>query len=327
MRVFGKFVGRVLLALIVVAVGLWNFGPYEDVSFDTDFDETQLDDGVQAYFDAGEAQVPNIRPDSHKRVIWAGEAEAKTPLSVVYFHGFSASSQEIRPVPDEVAAALGANLIYTRFQGHGRDGDAMAEATVGGWMADAVEALAVARRVGDRVIIMSASTGGTLAAMALHKPELQKDVAGVVFVSPNFGVNNPAAPMLTLPAARYWLPLLIGKTRSFEPSSAEHGRQWTTTYPTTAVLPMAASVKVATSLDYSTVMLPALFHYSKGDQVVRPEMTQRIAAQWGGSVTTVRPELSKGDDPNQHVISGDIVSPGQTARSVAAILEWYARLL
>ena len=105
-------------------------------------------------------------------MICAGAAETKAPLSIVYLHGFSASSEEIRPVPDDVAAALGANLVHTRFKGHGRDGDAMAEGSVPTWMADAVEALAVARRVGKKVMIMSTSTGGTLAALALHRPEL-----------------------------------------------------------------------------------------------------------------------------------------------------------
>ena len=170
--------------------------------------------------------------------------------------------------------------------------------------ADVVEALAVARRIGDKVLILSTSTGGTLTALALHKPELQKDVVGVVFVSPNFGVNNPAAPMLTLPAARYWLPLLVGKTRSFEPCNEAQALHWTTIYPSTAVFPMAASVKAVIALDYSDLKIPALFYYAKGDKVVRADVTQRISAQWGGDVTTVRPE----------------------ARSVAAILEWYGEL-
>jgi hypothetical protein len=150
MRTFGKLAGRVLMALMVVGIAMWLFGPYEDVSFDAAYDESQLDGGVDAYLEAREAQVLNIRDNSEKRVIWAGAVEVKTPVAVVYMHGFSASSQEIRPVPDDVAAALGANLIYTRFQGHGRDNDAMSESTVKGWMADTVEALAIARRVGGK---------------------------------------------------------------------------------------------------------------------------------------------------------------------------------
>ncbi|MDE1130052.1 MAG: hypothetical protein OSA49_00680 [Ascidiaceihabitans sp.] len=172
MRTVGKFIGRILLALIVVGITMWFLGPYEDTSFETTFDQSLLDNGVGAYFKSQEIPILNIRENSEKRVIWAGDEDAKTPLSVVYLHGFSASSQEIRPVPDDVASSLGANLIYTRFQGHGRDSAAMAEGTVKGWMADVVEALAVARRVGDKVLILSTSTGGTLTALALHKPEL-----------------------------------------------------------------------------------------------------------------------------------------------------------
>jgi pimeloyl-ACP methyl ester carboxylesterase len=321
MRTFGKWLGRVLLMIVVLGVGLWVVGPYEPVDVNTKFDQTQLSDGVQAYFDQSEAAFSDIRPDSNKRVIWANEPEVKTPLSIVYFHGFSASSEEIRPVPDNVAAALGANLVYTRFQGHGRDGDAMAEATASNWMNDAVEALAVARAVGDKVIILTTSTGGTIAALALHEPELQNDVAGVVFVSPNFGINNPAAGVLPLPAARYWVPLVAGETRKFDPLNDGQAAHWTTTYPTVATLPMAAAVKAAVARDYSEVRVPALFQYAQNDRVVVAQATDRIAAQWGGPGTIVRPQLDDGDDPFFHVIAGDIMSPGQTARSSAAIFE------
>ena len=170
---------------------MWFLGPYEDTSFETTFDESLLADDVDAYFKSQEIPILNIRENSEKSVICAVNEEAKTPLSVVYLYGFFASSQEIRPVPDDVASALGANLVYTRFQGHRRDNStAIADGTVTGWMADVVEALTVARSIGDKVLTLSTSTGGTLTALALHKPELQKDVVGVVFVLPNFGVND-----------------------------------------------------------------------------------------------------------------------------------------
>ena len=42
----------------------------------------------------------------------------------------------------------------------------MAEATASGWMQDMAEGLAAARAVGDKVMVISTSTGGTLAAAA-----------------------------------------------------------------------------------------------------------------------------------------------------------------
>ncbi len=322
MRRFSWYFQRFLLYFATLLFAMWFFGPYEDVEFTTEFDETRLADGVDAYLAKVEAGFDDIRDQSEKHVIWAGAAEVKTPVSVVYFHGFSASAHEIRPVPDDLAKALGANLVYTRFQGHGRDGDAMGDATVKGWMADAVEALAVGRAVGEQVILVTTSTGGTLAALALHAPELQGNVAGVVFVSPNFGVNNPAAALLTMPGVRVWGPVVAGATQSFEPLNAAQGAHWTTSYPTIAAVPMAAAVKEAVGLDYAQVRIPALFYYADVDEVVSAAKTDKIMEGWGGAVTRVTPALTDADDPMSHVIAGDIMSPAQTEFATQTMLDW-----
>lgn len=310
------FVFGAVAALIVM-------GPYEPVETKASFDERVFGEGVQVYFESIESRFDDIRPDSAKRVIWApGQQERRSPLSVVYLHGFSASSEEIRPVPDKVAAALGANLVFTRFRGHGRTSDAMAEASVAEWMQDAAEALAAGRATGEEVIVISTSTGGTVAALALLQPELAERVKGVIFVSPNFGMQNPLAPLLTWPAARQWLPVLAGERRSFEPVNARQAAHWTTEYPSAAVFPMAAMVRHAARQDYSGVSIPALFYYSDEDKVVRPDITARIEASWGGKTTRISPMLTETDDPFAHVVAGDILSPGNTEAAAQAMLDW-----
>ena len=119
----------------------------------------------------------------------------------------------------------------------------MAEATADDWLNDTAEALAAARAVGEEVIVISTSTGGTLAALAATQPELIEGVKGIVFVSPNFGLNTPLEPLLTWPAARYLLPALAGDRYSFEPENEGQATFWTTEYPSVAILPMAALVK------------------------------------------------------------------------------------
>lgn len=316
------------IVLFLLALGglAYLFGPYEDVSLTANFDESLLDQGVAAHFATVEARHDNITPGVEKQVIWAADAEAKTPWAVLYLHGFSATSREIRPVPESVAVGLGANLILTRLQGHGQDGAALADATVQGWMQDVAEGLAVARRIGDRVLIIATSTGGTLATAAVLDDTLKQRVAGVVMVSPNFGIQNPLAPLLTFPAARYWLPMLAGKDRAFEPRNDGQAKYWTTAYPSVAVLPMAALVKKVSQLDVSEAGVPAFFFYAPEDQVVRSDLTGEIAARWGGPVKTLHPELGAEDDPYAHVIAGDIMSPGQTSSAVTAILDWAKEL-
>ncbi len=313
---------RALLALaLLLAAGLI-LAPREPVEMPPPVDEGRLDGGVDAYLAAREARYDDIRPDSHKRVIWTGAPETRTPLAIVYLHGFSASSQEIRPVPDMVAQALGANLVYARFSGHGRDGDAMAEATASDWLVDAAEALAVARAVGNPVVILATSTGATVATLALADSALREGVAGAILVSPNFGINNPLAPLLTWPGARYWLPLVAGQRRRFAPRNPGQAAEWTTEYPSTAVFPMAALVARARALDPATIPVPALFYYSDADQVVRPDLTDGVLARWGGPATRIAPTLAEGGDPFAHVVAGDIMSPGSTAPAAKAMIAW-----
>ncbi|UWR21460.1 carboxylesterase [Sulfitobacter sp. S190] len=317
-----KWTGRLMVLLVVAVLALWIFGPYEDAALTASFDDTVLEDGVDTYLAAREAAFDDITDGVQKQVIWAGAPEEKTPWSVVYLHGFSATAQEIRPVPDVVADALGANLVLTRLRGHGRSGDAMAEGSVAAWMEDTVEALAIAKRVGERVLVISTSTGGTLAAATAVDPTLSEGVAGHVLISPNFAVNNPMAPLLTFPAARYWLPIVAGERRSFEPLNDAQERYWSTEYPSVAVMPMAALVKAVNGLDLRAATAPALFIFADDDKVVSAEATQAAMAEWGGPVVAYKPALGESDDPSAHVLAGDIVSPGQTKPVTNEILRW-----
>ncbi len=321
-----RALGWVFMGLLVAVAALVAFGPREPAPLDMYFDSTQFDGGVAAHFARAEARFDDITPGTEKRVIWAGAPETRTEWSVLYVHGFSATSEEIRPVPDRVAQALGANLIYTRLQGHGRGPAAMAEATVAGWMADMAEGLAAAQAVGDKVLLIGTSTGATVITAAVNSPVDMDNVAGVVLVSPNYGINNPFARVLTWPAARTWAPWIAGDTISFTPRNDGQAKYWTTSYPSVATLPMGALIKAVNGLDHGLFLTPALFWYSDNDQVVRAEATDRIRRRWGADWGTVAtrayPDLQPGDDPSAHVVAGAIMSPSQTDMMVAGILGW-----
>jgi alpha-beta hydrolase superfamily lysophospholipase len=322
MRFIGKIISRFLLLLILAGGMLYIFGPYEDSDLTASFDESMLDGGIETYLEQAEARFDDITPGVEKQIVWVDKAETQAPWSVLYIHGFSATAQEIRPVPDQVAEALGANLIFTRLTGHGRGGDAMAEGSVSAWVHDVAEALAIARRTGERVLVISTSTGGTLAAAAALDPVQMEQVAGIVMISPNFGINNPAAPILTWPAARYWAPVIAGAERSFEPRNEGQARYWTTRYPSVAALPMAALVKEVMAADLSQARVPALFIYSQDDKVVVPAATAEVIGRWRLPTETIHPTPGPEDDPFNHVIAGDIMSPGQTAVTVDHIVTW-----
>lgn len=325
MRKFGKVLGRILAVLILIIGAIWLFGPYEKIDLKAGFEPRKFGEGVQVYFESIESQYPGIVPGTQKRVIWQdGFKEQRTPVSILYVHGFSATSQEIRPVPDRVADALGANLVYTRLQGHGLDGAALAAASPSVWMQDVAEGLAAARAVGEKVVVISTSTGGTLMAAAALDAEMSDKVVAMVFVSPNFGVNDPSAFLLTWPAARYWLPWVLGGERIYETDDPDKELYWTNPYPWSALPPMAALIKKVVALDFSTAQVPALFWISDNDSVVRQDISREVAGQWGGLTKIVGVTMGQGDDPSSHVIAGHIMSPGQTDVAVAGMLDWLA---
>lgn len=326
MKRFGKWLGGLLIGLLGLGSLAYFIGPYEPVETDVSFDPRRFGEGVGVYFESVESAYDDITEGVQKRVIWAGERETRTPVSVLFVHGFSATSEEIRPVPDRVAEALGANLVFTRLTGHGRPGAALAEASVRDWMEDLAEGLAAARAVGEEVIVMSVSTGGTLAALSALDAEMSAQVKGYVFISPNFGINDPMAPLLTMPGARHVLPLVAGAERSWEPVSERQERYWTTRYPTVAVFPMAALVKHAVARDYSGVTAPAFFHFSDKDLVVKPDVTREIAGRWGGPVTLAPLREEHDVSASHHVIAGDITAPEHTDRAVTLILSWIEEL-
>lgn len=324
MRDVLKWARRGLTVVLVGIAAAWVFAPREPVDLSMHFDDSLLIGGIDAYLAEREARFPDIRQGQQKQMVWAGTPETKTPISLVYIHGFSASAAEIRPVPDKLAAALGANLYFTRLAGHGRTGDAMAGPTVNDWMQDVAETLAIGRATGDRVIVVSTSTGATLATLAAADPKSMQGVAGVALISPNFKVKAPAARILTWPGVRWWGPLVAGKTRSFDTRNAAQLENWTASYPTVALLPMAESVRAAARMDHAGIMVPAVFLFDPQDPVVDHSKTKAVAAAWGGPVSVQRVRVGDADDA--HVIAGDILSPGQTDATVTRLAEWIAGL-
>lgn len=322
MRAFGKGLGRLLAALLVLGLGLWFGVPRTGIDRSIDFSEANIPADVEAWITGKEQQFSDIRPGDGKRILWAGEKGRKTPLSIVYVHGFSGSPAEIRPVPDEVARALGANLFFTRLAGHGRDGAAMAEASAEDWLFDMAEAMAIGRRLGDRVIVIGTSTGGTLAALAAGDPQLNEGLAGTVLVSPNFGLHAPAQWLLDAPFIESWGDMVAGETRAFTPLNADHARHWTTEYPTAALYPMARLIRAARAADHEQARTPALFLYAPADQVIDPARIPPVIAAWGGPTQVERREMQGDDDPYAHVVAGDILSPGQTEETIRIITDW-----
>ena len=273
---------------------------------------------------AAEANVPALRPGCEKQIVWADQAAVKTSVALVYIHGFSATGAELRPLPDVIAASLGANVFYARLTGHGQDGAAMGQATIEDWQKDVTEAIEIGQTIGDQIILMGGATGCTLATLALAQGAQAK---AMVHVSPNFGLRHRMAQLLMdMPGVRRWGHLVAGKTRSFAPISEAHTAFWTPKYPIEAVYPMADAVRAVRHADLQSITTPAMFAYNEADQDVHPTDIKKVISRWGAPVYVKLLEQGPDDDEMGHVMAGDVFSPKQTAPLAASVTAWLETL-
>lgn len=310
-----------LILLLVAAAILYAVGPRTPVDTAVTVDTRAISADPEAAIARSESNISGIRDGAQKQIVWAfPKSRARTPLAIVYVHGFSASAQEVRPLPDIVARELGANLYFTRLTGHGQNGEALARATVNDWINDLAEALAVGKAIGEKVVVIATSTGGALVTWAAAQPDLARDMDAAVLIAPNFRLKAAGSFLLTQPWGEQMAELIIGPERSFEPQNEEHAKHWTTRYPTRALMPMAATVDLANSVFPEVIELPALFIYAPDDAVVDQTATAAKASRWAGPHDVI--EVTDSADPSQHVIAGDILSPNTTERLAGSTAAW-----
>ena len=158
-----------------------------------------------------EQAIANIKPENNARIIWA-DSIRKTPYSIVYLHGFSVGPMEADPIHFEIAEHFGCNLYLARLAQHGIDDrETFADLTPKDLVDAAKEAIAIGKLIGEKTIVMSCSTGGTLSAyLAAHNPDM---IDIQVMYSPNFEIAIPFAGMLTMPWAEQIAYRLNGKYR------------------------------------------------------------------------------------------------------------------
>jgi len=323
----GLSLWKVLAAVIAVLLAVILLGPVNAFGPDTPTPRqappTTLNE-LDPWLAKSESVFKDLRPGTAKGIVWAEGEKRKTAWSVVYIHGFSATRLETAPVADQVAKALGANLFYTRLSGHGLNGEAMGQATAQDWMADTLEAIQIGQTLGDKVLVISCSTGSTLSSW-LGTTAQADQVNAFVFISPNFGLKNKMSELINGPWGKQIAYAVSGETISYEQTDPREAVAWTGSYPTKALFPMMALVKKVRDSDLSAFKKPLLVLYSAADQTVDPENIKQAFASMGSTQKTIDAVVyshSKG----QHVLAGEIRDPESVEPMATSIVKWTTSL-
>lgn len=188
---------RILLYVLSILTIIYLFGPHpEKPAYAVEMPAVPADAvQLEKYIKDMESRRP-VKPENEARIIWQNDSlKNKTEYAVVYLHGFSASQEEGDPVHQDFAKKFGCNLYLSRLAEHGLDtSDALIHLTADNYWESAKQALAIGKQLGQKVILMGTSTGGTQALqLAAAYPN---DVAALILMSPNIEINDPNAWIL-----------------------------------------------------------------------------------------------------------------------------------
>lgn len=176
-----------------------------------------------------------LRDDNQARIVWA-DSLRKTEYVVLYIHGFSASQGEGAPAHENIAREFGANLVLARLAGHGYRENQLGDFEAQSAWRDAKEFLSIAQAVGEKVIVMSTSTGCSYALnLALEFPDA---VHSLINLSPNIRVKDPTAKLLNDPWGEEIAEMVLGKQRKVLSDSIGHQQYWDTLYTVRALVEM-----------------------------------------------------------------------------------------
>jgi pimeloyl-ACP methyl ester carboxylesterase len=270
--------GGVLVALVFGYL----LGPHPSrPAYDTALPSVPAEaDALDQYVASGEA-LHKVKPNNEARIIWYDTLHhGKTPLVLLYLHGFSASQEEGNPVHLDFAARYGCNLFLSRLSEHGLDTpDAMVNLTADGLWNSAKQAYAIARQLGDSVIIMGTSTGGTL-ALQLAATYPNDPIKALLLLSPNIAINNPAAWLLNDPWGLQIARGVMGsKYFGKEDSSALSRQYWNTPYRLEALVQLEEMLETKMiPSTFEAVRQPTLLLYYYKDEL-HQDPTVKVSAE------------------------------------------------
>lgn len=227
-----------------------------------------------------------LKPDNEARIVWWNDStKEKTEYAVVYLHGFSASQEEGDPVHREFAKKFGCNLYLARLAEHGIDTtEPLANYTAEKSWRSAVEAYAIGKQLGKKIILMSTSTGSSLALRLCGE---FPDISANVMMSPNIAINDPNAWLLNNRWGLQIAHLVIGKYREADDTTALYKQYWNQRYATSALVQLEelleSTMKEAT---FRKVTQPSLLLYyfkddDHQDKVVKVSAMKRMFLQLG----------------------------------------------
>lgn len=297
---------------IILLLGLYFLGPSPDKPVYSKAMPALPDDAkaLEKYVSDQESKH-KVKPTNEAEIIWFDSSRQKTPYSVVYLHGFSASQVEGDPTHRRFAREFGCNLFLSRLADHGIDTtEALLQFTPDRVWESAKEALVIGKKLGNKVILLSTSTGGTLALMLAA--EYPNDVFALINLSPNIAINDGAAFILNDPWGLQIARMVMGGNYRVTDANEEHAKYWNKKYRLESLTQLEELVESSmTDKTFKAITQPSLtLYYYKNEEEQDPQvkvsamltMNERLGTPADFKVAKAMP------DAGAHVLGSSLTS-------------------
>lgn len=316
---------------IILLVGAYFLGPEPD---EPKWDNTmpvvpQQPDELEKYVSLQESKH-KLKQDNQARIVWADSSKKKTEYSLVYLHGYSASQAEGDPVHRQFAKTFGCNLYLARMADHGIDTtEQLLYFTPDRWWRSSKEALAIGKAIGEKVIVMSTSTGGTMALVLAG--EYPQNVTALINMSPNIAINDPMAWISNNPWGLQLARMVKGgnynitKGTSWADSILDN-RYWNHKYRLESVCQLQEMIESKMNKStFEKVTQPSLtLYYYKNEQEQDPQVKVSAILEMNKQLGTPDSLKQAVPIPNagghvlgSYVVSKDLASVSKEARKFA----------
>jgi len=269
------------LIVIVVIVGIFLLGPMTEkpnTNWDVPLAHEQIDIQIlKNQIDASEQSTDFLKPDNQSKVIFADSIPQKTEYCLLYLHGFSASPKEGFPVHEDFAKKYHMNAYFPRLYGHGLEtGNNLLDMTPNNLIESAKESLKIARQLGDKIILMSTSTGGTLSLLLASS---NPDISALILYSPNIEMFDDMTKILTYPWGLQIGKLANGEMVEYPDDPPLERKYWQSSYRLEAVAYLQSLVENTMNDEtFAKVKQPVFLGYYYKDEE-HQDPTVKVSAE------------------------------------------------
>jgi esterase/lipase len=248
-------------------------------------------------------------PSSGEYMFKTDEIEQqKCETIILYLSGFTAGTEEIFPVVEQVSKHFGWPAFFHRHPGHGGLPQTMGLVRVEDYILSVEQSYEMARRIAKEVLVIGTSTG---AALGLDLA-LKHEVKALVMISPNFKLRDWRSQFCRGPLGARILRMMIGPWIHVPSDSQQVSQRWVRKYPMRALATLIDLTAIMSSNRPRDLQCPGLAFLADSDPTIHSQYA-RAFLEGAPNIQTIVYHSAA------HVLAGQWTAPENTQAVVAEI--------